>query len=194
MGHEPGDVVLFPVAGREPDDNDPELVPAVEALLFAAPRPVTIADLCAALDGVPAIGVRQALAYLERRHRSAGSGLELVRVGGGVQLRTDPRFAGPVAAIRGGKPRRLSDAALEALAVVAYRQPVTRREVEALRGVDTGGVLRTLLERGLIRVSGRRDEPGRPLVYSTTRQFLETFSLPDLGALPTLADRMDPDD
>lgn len=173
-------ILEFP---QRPGGVEVDRVHAVEALLFAAPEPVTTAVLAEALELAPG-EVEVALRVLELRRRSTG--VELCRVAGGWQLRTAPRFAGPVAALRGVKPDRLSRAALEALSIIAWRQPVTRPEVERLRGVDSGGVLKTLLQRGLIKVAGRSTDPGRPLVYRTTRQFLEVFSLPDLSALPTL--------
>jgi len=98
------------------------------------------------------------------------------------------RAARYVAAMRGEKPLKLSKAALDTLAIVAYRQPVTRAEVEDLRGVDPGGILRMLAERGLICITGRKDEPGRPLLYGTTPDFLSMFGLRDLSDLPTLRD------
>ena len=119
----------------------------------------------------------------------ATTGVVVERIGGGWQLRTAPRFHGALTALHGGTPRKLSKAAMEVLAAIAYEQPCTRTDVEALRGVDSGGVLKSLLERGLVRVAGRSSVPGRPLLYRTTREFLELFSLPDLGSLPTVADR-----
>lgn len=115
-------------------------------------------------------------------------GVVLARVGGGWRLRTAPDLAVMVRRLWPDRATRLSKAALEALAVVAYRQPCTRLDVEDVRGVDCGGVLRSLLDRKLLRIVGRKDEPGRPLLYGTTPEFLETFSLPDLRALPTLRD------
>ena len=161
---------------------------AVEVLLFAADGPVTTRQLIAWLgDPTPAL-VREALYGLELHYRRMGGGIQLVRVAKGWQLRTDPRLAPWVARMRGGKPLRLSKAALEILSIVAYRQPVTRSEVEDLRGVDSGGVLRMLCERELCTVLGRKDEPGRPLLYGTTPTFLSLFNLRDLSDLPTLRD------
>lgn len=180
-----GEVVPFPGESR--------LLAPLEALLFASGEPVGESALAEALDVEPA-EVREALKVLRRRCAAGDRGLELVEVAGGWQLRSHPRFGSAVLRLLGGRPARLSRAALEVLAVVAYRQPATRAEVDGLRGVDSGGVLKGLLERGLLRVSGRRDEPGRPLEYATTPLFLETFSLADLRALPTLQERRDLDD
>lgn len=167
---------------------EPALVAAVEALLFASGEPVGTRELAAVLD-VGREEVRAAIAALQDRHRGEASGLRVVRVAGAWQLRTAVPFAGVVMALRGGKPAKLSRAALEVLAVVAYEQPVTKHEIEGLRGVDSGGVLRTLLDRDLVRIAGRRDEPGRPLEYATTRAFLEMFSLRGLDDLPSLRER-----
>lgn len=190
-----GEVLPFPGGAESPEHaRVHRLVPALEALLFAAGGPVTARALAASLDDARPDEVREALVLLRARCARSDRGLELVEVAGGWQLRTDPRFAASVLNLLGETPAKLSRAALEVLAVVAYRQPVTRAEIEALRGVHSGGVVRGLLERGLLRVSGRRDEPGRPLEYATTRTFLEVFSLPDLRALPTLTEREDLDD
>jgi len=110
----------------------------------------------------------------------------LVDLGGRWQLRTDPQVGAYVRRLLQVKPMRLTRAALETLAIVAYRQPITRPEMEDLRGVDCGAVTRALLERKLIRILGKKDEPGRPLLYGTTREFLELFNLRDLTQLPTL--------
>jgi segregation and condensation protein B len=109
-------------------------------------------------------------------------------VAGGYQLRTLPAYAPYVQAAQPERPLRLSQAALETLAVVAYRQPVTRAEVEHVRGVDAGAVLRSLLERRLLRIAGHREVPGRPLLYATSRRFLEVFGLARIEDLPTLRD------
>ena len=113
-------------------------------------------------------------------------GIELVSVSGGWRFRTSPNYSEIVRRLWPERKVRLSKAALEALAVIAYRQPCTRLDVESVRGVDCGGVVRSLLERGLVRIVGKKDEPGRPLLYGTTSFFLETFSMDDLSTLPTL--------
>jgi segregation and condensation protein B len=189
---------LHPGASPLPDDDDAEgdgprpppaalLVPAVEACLFAMGGVVTVAQLSAALH-VDETGVRAALTALDARLGRTGAGVRLVAVADGWQLRTDARFAPWVATIRGGKPFRLSRPALEVLSVVAFRQPVTKGGIDDIRGVDSGGVLRMLLERGLVRILGRSDDPGRPLTYGTTPAFLELFGMRSLADLPTLKD------
>lgn len=160
----------------------------VEALLLASERPLGLDELDAIMCGPGVPAVREALASIQDRLRRGAGGIRLVEVAKGWQLRTDPRTAPWVAALRGGRPSRLSRAALETLTVVAYRQPVTRGEVEDLRGVDAGGVMRMLVERGLVAVVGRKEEAGRPLLYGTTPHFLEVFGLRDLSELPTLRD------
>lgn len=170
------------------DSVEPSVVAAVEALLFASGEPVRTRELAEVLGVGPEI-IRAAIGILQDRHRGEGAGLRVVRVAGAWQFRTAMPFSGAVLALRGGKPAKLSRAALEVLAVIAYEQPVTKGDIEAVRGVDSGGVLRTLLDRGLVRVAGRRDEPGRPLEYATTPAFLEMFSLRDLGELPSLRER-----
>ncbi|MCO4743222.1 MAG: SMC-Scp complex subunit ScpB [Proteobacteria bacterium] len=174
---------LLPFPGNEPSDG---LCAALEALLFASGGPVSSRNLAEALD-VEHADVLGGLAALSRGYEDRG--IELLEIAGGWQLRTRPEHAGAILKLMGQRPSRLSRAALEVLSVVAYKQPVTRSEVEQLRGVDSGGVMRTLLGRGLLRVAGRKAEPGRPLMYGTTRAFLEMFALSDLRDLPTLRER-----
>ena len=157
----------------------------VEALLFAAEKPLDLPSLRDVTRMDEAL-LRQAIALLQQRYSSGASGVVLVEVAGRWQLRTDPHLGAYVRRLLQVKPMRLTRAALETLAIVAYRQPVTRPEIEDLRGVDSGAVTKALLERKLIRILGKKDEPGRPLLYGTTKEFLELFSLRDLTQLPTL--------
>jgi segregation and condensation protein B len=189
----PEDPKVLPFPGGE-GDPAARWIPAVEALLLASGEPVSVGELCAALGDPPQAHVVGALERLRAHLRSRNAGVEVVEVAGGWQLRTHPRFATEVRALVGGRPARLSQAALEVLSIVAYQQPVTRMEVEDIRGVASGAVLRHLGERGLVRTTGRREVPGRPLEYGTTRRFLELFGLADLKALPTLAEREALDD
>ena len=156
----------------------------VEALLFAAERPLDLAALQDATQLEEQV-LKDALEALRQKHAS-GAGTVLVELGGRWQLRTDPELGAYLRRMLQVKPMRLTRAALETLAIVAYRQPVTRPEMEDLRGVDCGAVTKALLERKLIRILGKKDEPGRPLLYGTTREFLELFNLRDLTQLPTL--------
>lgn len=180
-----GEILRFPGS----DEASVDLVAAVEALLFAAGEPVSLNALCDALHGADPAEVRAAIDALARRFDRPEHGVEVAVVSDGWQMRTKPMFGTAILRLRGGKAQKLSRPALEVLAVVAYRQPATRPEIEAIRGVDSGGVLKSLMERGLVRVSGRRDEPGKPLEYATTPQFLELFQLPALQSLPTLRER-----
>lgn len=171
-----------------PDGAD-ALVPAVEALLFSAGEPVRLTELAEALGLESAVLVRGALVLLQRALQNRERGLDLAETAGGWQLRTDARFASEVAKLRGARPQPLSQAALEALSVIAYEQPATRADVERVRGVSSGGVIRSLIDKGLLRVAGRREEPGRPLLYRTTPAFLELFALNSLEDMPTLSER-----
>ncbi len=156
----------------------------LESLLFAAGEPVPLARLSAVLDNVPREEIKKALAEMVLGHGPRGVVLE--EVAGGYQLRTPREHALYVRKLLAAKPPRLSRPLLETLAIVAYRQPITRPEIEQLRGVDSGGVLETLLERRLIKIAGRKDAPGRPIVYATSTEFLEVFGLRDLDGLPDL--------
>ncbi len=164
------------------------LIRAVEAVLFASSEPVAAARLeqVFAPDGVERADLLQALETL--KDRCTGRGVELREVAGGYQFRTCQEAAPWVARLETPKPVRFSRAAMETLAIVAYRQPVTRAEIEEVRGVDCGGVMKSLLERGLVRILGKKDVPGRPLLYGTTRRFLEVFGLGSLTELPSLRD------
>ncbi len=156
-----------------------------EALLFIAERPLTTAEL-GELGGVPGPHAEAALAALAADLEDAGRGLRLQRMDDAWQLVTAPEVGQRLAAYAAREEARLSPAALEALAVVAYRQPCTRGEVERVRGVDSDYVLRSLLHRRLIAEVGRRDTPGRPILYGTTFTFMERFGLTSLEELPPL--------
>lgn len=162
---------------------DAGLVAAVEAILFVADRPLSTAEL-AELTEVPAQVAEEALAALDEV--LAGRGLRIQRLKDAWQLTTAPAVADRVRRYAERAEGRLSPAALEALAVVAYQQPVTRGEVERVRGVDSESVIRSLLHRRLVAEVGRRDSPGRPILYGTTFAFLERFGLVGLEHLPPL--------
>jgi segregation and condensation protein B len=160
----------------------------LESLLFAVSEPVSLAKLCQVLPGYERREVQQTLNELAEEYQNEERGFRLQQVAGGYQLRTARANAEFVKTLLQQRPVRLTRPSLETLAVVAYRQPVTRAEIEAIRGVDVDAVLTTLLERRLIRVLGRKDVVGRPLLYGTTAEFLEVFGLKDLSSLPTLAE------
>jgi segregation and condensation protein B len=161
------------------------LAQLIEAALFAANRPVTLEEL-QTLDGeATAADVRAALEELREHYDFDGHAVELVELAGGYQVLTRRAFAEAIERAQlAVRTPRLTAAALETLAVIAYRQPVGRAEIEEIRGVSAGGVLRTLQERGLIEVVGRSEGMGRPLLYGTTPLFLELLGLGDLGELP----------
>jgi len=158
----------------------------IESMLLASGAPVPLARLVEVLDGPDRREVAAALRALGASYEQQGRGLRLVYVAGGYQLRSAPEHARWVRRLLGGRPPRLSRPLLETLAIVAYRQPCTRPEIESIRGVDADAVLASLVERRLIRILGRKDAPGRPILYGTTKEFLEVFDLPDLQALPPL--------
>jgi segregation and condensation protein B len=172
-----------------PEEGAPAVDPGrleaiVESLLFASDKPLGLADLKRLLgerDGKKVTAAVEALAEKRR-----GTGIHLTSAAGGWQLRTNPEHAPWVGKLLAGKPMRLSRAMLETMAIVAYRQPVTRPEIDDIRGVDCGPVLKTLLDRGLVRIIGKKEEVGRPMLYGTTPEFLRTFNLRDLAELPTL--------
>ena len=157
----------------------------VEALLFLAEKPLGVEEVRQA-TGLEAQRIRRALEELQGHYREGVCGVVLQEVAGGWQLRTSPDATAYARHFLRVKPQRLTRAALETMALVAYRQPVTRPEVEDIRGVDSGAVLKALLERQLVKILGKKEEPGRPILYGTTREFLEFFSLKDLASLPTL--------
>jgi segregation and condensation protein B len=170
----------------EPPALNKRLDGIVESLLFAAGAPIPLRRLVQVLDGPPVAEVKAALGRLMEAYGSGERGIRLQQVAGGYQLRTAPENAEWVRTLLRERPPRLGRAALETLAVVAYRQPATRVEIERIRGVDADSALNTLLTKRLIRVAGRKEAPGRPLMYATTPEFLEVFGLNDLGELPTL--------
>ncbi|TAJ24838.1 MAG: SMC-Scp complex subunit ScpB [Planctomycetota bacterium] len=162
-----------------------ELENAVLALLFASPEALSIARLGVLLPGTTSDAVRDALAALAERMALAKLPLELRELAGGWRVLTTPSQAWIVARLaRQRKNEKVSPAALETLAIVAYRQPVTKAEVEAIRGVQAGPVLRSLIDRRLVKVCGRAEQPGSPLQYATTREFLDQFGLASLQELP----------
>ena len=157
----------------------------LEAALFASGRPVTIEELIALDAEASRAGVAMALDEIRQHYDAEGHGVELVELAGGWQILTRPEYTEVIERAQlAARPQRLSTAALETLAIVAYRQPIGRGEIEEIRGVSVGGMLKTLLERGLIDVVGRAEGLGRPLLYGTTSRFLEHFALRHLGELP----------
>lgn len=159
----------------------------IEALLFAADQPLTLSRLHEVLPGVERGDLTAALKELEEEWVQSERAICLQRVAGGYQLATRQEYADVVRRLFVGKRRvRLTKPALEALAIIAYKQPTTRPEIDAIRGVSSGGVVETLLERNLVRIAGRADSVGRPLLYATTTEFLQYLGLDNLKDLPSL--------
>lgn len=160
----------------------------VEALILASPEPLSTAKITAIVPDCSASLAHELVDELNASYEADARGFEIREVGGGWQLRTRPEFAAFVQELQPKRTQRLSRAALETLSVIAYRQPITRAEIEHVRGVDVGAVARSLLERDLIRIAGHREIPGRPMLYATTRRFLQLFGMASLEDLPTLRD------
>lgn len=162
----------------------------LEALLFAADGPLPVDRLRSAIDavegGVERKDITLSLKAMQAEYEESVRGFRLVEVANGFQLRTASEHAAFIKNLLPAKAARMSRANLETLAIIAYKQPVTRAEIEDIRGVSVDAVISTLLERRLIRIVARKDVPGKPFLYGTTREFLETFNLKDLTSLPTL--------
>lgn len=163
-----------------------ELKRILEAIFFSHPEPLGIKDLQRLLPEWKREELEKALKELLKDYESLGLSFRLEEVAGGYQFRTLPEYAPWVRRGKKVTPLKLSSAALEVLAIIAYKQPITRAEVESIRGVDSGGVIGSLLEKGLIKPLGRKETPGRPLLYGTTKKFLEVFGLKSLKDLPSL--------
>ena len=165
-----------------------KLKSALEALILASEEPLNVGTLTLVLepDGVTKDEIEAAIGEIKTGCNNDTTGFYLAEVSGGYQFRTKPEVSIYIQRLNMPKPSKLSQAALETLAIIAYRQPVVRSEIEDIRGVDSGGVLKTLLERNLVRIIGKRDEAGNPLIYGTTSKFMELFGLGNLKELPTL--------
>lgn len=163
-----------------------ELSAIIESLIFSAESALSTDRICELLNEFERDQVKAALAETVAGYRERAGGFELVEVAGGWQFRTRPALHGYITRHIKTRSAKFSQSALETLAIIAYRQPITRAEVEHLRGVDCGGVLKSLLEKHLVRILGKKDIPGRPLIYGTSKEFLELFGLKDLKSLPTL--------
>jgi segregation and condensation protein B len=164
-----------------------EIKGVIEALLFVHQQPLTVDNIVKIMeDEVGKKVIKEILDELVAEYGEMDRSFLLAEVDEGYQLRTKTDYAPWIKRLRKVKPMRLSQSSLEALAIVAYRQPIVRAEVEHIRGVDSGWVLNSLLEKGLIKILGRKEVAGRPLVYGTSRRFLEVFGLRNLSSLPTL--------
>jgi segregation and condensation protein B len=168
-------------------DLPPEdLTALVEALIFVSPGPISLRKMCEIIPEAGKREIRLALDSLaERLNSDSSRGIELVEAAGGWRFQTRQAYRPWIQRLRQNAPQKLSRASMETLALIVYRQPVTRSEIEQVRGVDSAGPIRHLLKKRLITITGRKPVPGRPLLYGTTRHFLEVFQLKDLNALPS---------
>jgi len=167
--------------------EDQQLKSALEALLFVSGNPVSMDKLKGVFDEATVEQIDMQLAVLRQEYDDRGAGIMLAEVAGGYQLATRPEHFAWIRKFKSVKvSTKLSKPALETLAIVAYKQPITRTEVEAVRGVNIGGIMRNLMERRLVKIVGKKDVPGKPMMYGTSQDFLQYFGLKDLSALPTL--------
>ena len=164
-----------------------QLKSAIEALVFVSGNPLSLDRLRGIFEEATAEQIEAQVRLLQQEYIDRGSGLMLAEVAGGFQLATRPELFEWIRKFKTVKTAtRLSKPALETLAIVAYKQPITRSEVETLRGVNIGGIMRNLMERRLVKIVGKKDVPGKPMMYGTSQEFLQYFGLKDLSALPTL--------
>ncbi len=174
--------------------DEETLKSVVEGLIFAGSEPVSVRTLAQVIGGVSGERIKSTLDELEEEYSKRARGFTLCKVAGGYQYRSLPSVAPYILEMKSMKPSRLSRAALETLAIVAYNQPATKAAIEQIRGVECSGTIRNLMERDLIEVVGRKDVPGRPILYGTTKRFLEVFGLPDLATLPPIPEIESPGD
>ncbi len=178
--------------------SDDNLKFILEAVLFASEKPLSTEELREAFEeSISVKEINEALEILKTDYQSQGRGFQLVEIAGGFQIVTDPRFAGYLKRFyQEREKKKLSQATLETLSIIAYRQPVTRADMEFIRGVNVDGALKTLVEKDLVKIVGRKEVPGRPMLYGTTDRFLEHFglnSVKDLPALPEFTEKdLDP--
>ncbi len=167
--------------------EDHQLKAAIESLLFVSGNPLSVDRLKGIFEEVAQEQIEVQLKALRQEYDERNAGITLAEVAGGYQFATRPENAVWIRKFKAVKvSSKLSRPALETLAIVAYKQPITRTEVETLRGVNIGGIMRNLMERRLVKIVGKKDVPGKPMMYGTTTEFLQYFGLKDLSALPTL--------
>jgi len=160
----------------------------IEALLFVSEKPLMIDEIKRVLDGIEEEKIKEAIEELRLDYEKQERSFVIAELAGGYQIITKPEFAPWVSKLFKKDETKLSNPSLETLAIIAYRQPLTRSEMEKIRGVNVDGVLKTLLDKGLIKIRGRKDAPGRPIAYGTTEAFLKRFGLGGLEHLPKLRD------
>ena len=172
--------------------EDHQLKSAIESLLFIAGHPLSLDRLKGIFEEATKEQLEAQIDVLRQEYDATGSGIMLAEVAGGYQLATRSENAAWIRKFKSGKvSSKLSRPALETLAIVAYKQPITRSEVEAIRGVNIGGIMRNLMERRLVKIVGKKDVPGKPMLYGTSLEFLQYFGLKDLSSLPTLKEFQD---
>ena len=165
----------------------------IEALLFASEKPLLLEQMLEVLGEGDAAGIRQWIAELRQDYTNAQHAFTIEEVAGGFQMATDPQLGSWIRKLyKEAKSDRLSGAGLETLAIIAYRQPLTRAEIEQIRGVNVDGVMHTLLEKAVVKILGRKEAPGRPLLYGTTKEFLQYFGLNSLADLPSIEELAKP--
>jgi len=170
-----------------------ELKPILEALIFASDTPLTVDKIKQILESVSRKEIDAAIGELQQEYQEQNRAFQRKEVANGYQFRTQTAFSQWLKKLKKTKPFRLTQPTLETLAIIAYRQPITKMEIEKIRGVDSGGIVKTLLDKKLITLAGKKDVPGKPFLFATTKTFLEVFSLENLSSLPTLKDIEDLD-
>ncbi|MBW1942513.1 MAG: SMC-Scp complex subunit ScpB [Deltaproteobacteria bacterium] len=163
----------------------------VEALLFAADKPLAVREIRHCIPAASAADIKSSLKVLRYEYEAMGRSFALKEVATGFQFRSRNEYGSYILKMLQKSPSRLSRAAMETIAIIAYKQPILRHEIERFRGVDVGGILKTLLEKELVKILGRKDLPGRPLIYGTTKRFLEVFDLKNIESLPKLKEIKD---
>lgn len=158
----------------------------IEALIFTSELPLAPEKIRAVFPDMEKTDIQEIIRQLVMEYQERQGGIQIQEVAGGFQFRTHPELGSWVKKLKSQKPQSLSPASLETLAIIAYKQPIVKSEIESIRGVDVGGPLKNLLEKKLIRIMGRKDVPGKPIIYGTTKKFLEVFNLRDLMDLPNL--------
>ncbi len=162
---------------------------ATEALIFASEKPITVEQIKKVLDGLDAASINRIIAELKNEYEVQNRGMRIVEIAGGFQMITNSNFAPFLKKLfKNRNSEKLSKPALESLAIIAYKQPLTKAEIESLRNVNVDGVMKSLVDKNLIRICGRKKVPGRPFVFGTTREFLEHFGLKSLQDLPKMED------
>jgi len=166
----------------------------IEALLFSSEKPLMLEQIRGVLDNLSADEVRKAIEELKEEYEKGNRGMRIAEVAGGFQMITPAAFATFLKRLyKGRRTEKLSTPALETLAIIAYKQPVTRMEIESIRNVNVDNMVKVFVDKGLVRVTGRKKSPGRPRVYGTTRQFLEHFGLKSLDELPKIEGVLKPE-